>query len=227
MPPELTTMEKPKTAGFVDSTYRNANARRIAEEEAEMAKLDAAQEEGGEPQEEQSESVAMDKLIISLAEGFSHIVGNFHIKFDFDHSHEFSKKDIEEFLEKIRSYCGTGLEDLFAGEHTLEQICEKFVMLFDTMERNVTLRVKNHQKLSKLVAKIMAFPGIIEDAGLEKLASEYILFIGLQALYEDTKPPLHQIDGIKLCKERYDSLFAELGQALHCCNDAGRKCSRF
>ena len=39
MPPELTTMEKPKTAGFVDSTYRNANARRIAEEEAEMLNL--------------------------------------------------------------------------------------------------------------------------------------------------------------------------------------------
>ena len=57
MPPELTTMEKPKTAGFVDSTYRNANARRIAEEEAEMAKLDAAQEEGGEPQEEQQQKV--------------------------------------------------------------------------------------------------------------------------------------------------------------------------
>jgi len=63
MPPELTTMEKPKTAGFVDSTYRNANARRIAEEEAEMAKLDAAQEEGGEPQEEQSESVAKEQQL--------------------------------------------------------------------------------------------------------------------------------------------------------------------
>jgi hypothetical protein len=58
MPPELTTVEKPKVAGFVDSTYRNANARRIAEEEAEMAKLDAAQEEGEEQQEEQPESVA-------------------------------------------------------------------------------------------------------------------------------------------------------------------------
>ena len=58
MPPELTTMEKPKTAGFVDSNYRNANARRIAEEEAEMAKFDAAQEEGEEQQEEQPESVA-------------------------------------------------------------------------------------------------------------------------------------------------------------------------
>ena len=64
MPPELTTMEKPKTAGFVDSNYRNANARRIAEEEAEMAKFDAAQEEGGEPQEEQQqESVAKEQQV--------------------------------------------------------------------------------------------------------------------------------------------------------------------
>ena len=66
MPPELTTMEKPKTAGFVDSTYRNANARRIAEEEAEMAKFDAAQQEGGEPQEEQqeeTESVAKEQQV--------------------------------------------------------------------------------------------------------------------------------------------------------------------
>ena len=66
MPPELTTMEKPKTAGFVDSNYRNANARRIAEEEAEMAKFDAAQQEGGEPQEEQqaeSESVAKEQQV--------------------------------------------------------------------------------------------------------------------------------------------------------------------
>ena len=62
MPPELTTMEKPKTAGFVDSTYRNANARRIAEEEAEMAKFDAAQQEGGEPQEE-TESVAKEQQV--------------------------------------------------------------------------------------------------------------------------------------------------------------------
>jgi len=66
MPPELTTMEKPKTAGFVDSTYRNANARRIAEEEAEMAKFDAAQEEGAEQQEEQQaepESVAKEQQL--------------------------------------------------------------------------------------------------------------------------------------------------------------------
>ena len=61
MPPELTTMEKPKTAGFVDSTYRNANARRIAEEEAEMAKFDAAQQEGGEKQEDQAEPESVAK----------------------------------------------------------------------------------------------------------------------------------------------------------------------
>ena len=66
MPPELTTMEKPKTAGFVDKTYRNANARRIAEEEAEIAKFDEAQEEGAEQQEEQqaeSESVAKEQQL--------------------------------------------------------------------------------------------------------------------------------------------------------------------
>jgi len=58
MPPELTTVEKPKVAGFVDSTYRNANARRIAEEEAEIAKLDAPQEEG-----EEQESVAKEQQV--------------------------------------------------------------------------------------------------------------------------------------------------------------------
>tara|TARA_X000001382_G_scaffold125962_1_gene112054 strand:- start:91 stop:984 length:894 start_codon:yes stop_codon:yes gene_type:complete len=59
MPPEMTTVEKPKVAGFVDTTYRNANARRIAEEEAEIAKLDSSQEEEtNEQQEEQQESVA-------------------------------------------------------------------------------------------------------------------------------------------------------------------------
>ena len=64
MPPELTTIEKPKVAGFVDSNYRNANARRIAEEEAEMAKFDAAQQEGGEPQEqEETESVAKEQQV--------------------------------------------------------------------------------------------------------------------------------------------------------------------
>ena len=66
MPPELTTMEKPKTAGFVDKTYRNANARRIAEEEAEIAKFDEAQEENAEQQEEQqaeTESVAKEQQV--------------------------------------------------------------------------------------------------------------------------------------------------------------------
>jgi len=64
MPPELTTMEKPKVAGFVDSNYRNANARRIAEEEAEIAKFDAAQEGGDEQQEEQDqESVAKEQQV--------------------------------------------------------------------------------------------------------------------------------------------------------------------
>ena len=65
MPPELTTMEKPKVAGFVDSNYRNANARRIAEEEAEIAKFDATQAEGGEQQEEQTEpeSVAKEQQV--------------------------------------------------------------------------------------------------------------------------------------------------------------------
>ena len=64
MPPELTTMEKPKVAGFVDSNYRNAKARRIAEEEAEIAKFDAAQEGGDEQQEEQDqESVAKEQQV--------------------------------------------------------------------------------------------------------------------------------------------------------------------
>ena len=60
MSSELTTMEKPKTAGFVDKTYRNANARRIAEEEAEIAKLSEpqAEEQEGEEQQAETESVA-------------------------------------------------------------------------------------------------------------------------------------------------------------------------
>ena len=64
MPPEMTTVEKPKVAGFVDTTYRNANARRIAEEEAEIAKLDGSQEEeASEQQEEQQESVAKEQQV--------------------------------------------------------------------------------------------------------------------------------------------------------------------
>ena len=64
MPPEMTTVEKPKVAGFVDTTYRNANARRIAEEEAEIAKLDSSQEEEiNEQQEKQQESVAKEQQV--------------------------------------------------------------------------------------------------------------------------------------------------------------------
>ena len=64
MPPELTTVEKPKTAGFVDSTYRNANARRIAEEEAEIAKLSDPQAEENETEEQtESESVAKEQQV--------------------------------------------------------------------------------------------------------------------------------------------------------------------
>ena len=64
MSSELTTMEKPKTAGFVDKTYRNANARRIAEEEAEIAKLSEPQEEQeGEEQQAETESVAKEQQV--------------------------------------------------------------------------------------------------------------------------------------------------------------------
>lgn len=65
MPPELTTMEKPKVAGFVDSNYRNANARRIAEEEAEIAKLSDPQAEEEDETEEQAEpeSVAKEQQV--------------------------------------------------------------------------------------------------------------------------------------------------------------------
>ena len=64
MPPELTTMEKPKTAGFVDSNYRNANARRIAEEEAEIAKLSDPQAEENETEDQaEPESVAKEQQV--------------------------------------------------------------------------------------------------------------------------------------------------------------------
>jgi len=45
MPAEMTIMEKPKVAGFVDAKHSNANARRIAEAEAELEELDSKQEE--------------------------------------------------------------------------------------------------------------------------------------------------------------------------------------
>ena len=64
MPPELTTMEKPKVAGFVDSNYRNANARRIAEEEAEIAKLSDPQAEENETEDQaEPESVAKEQQV--------------------------------------------------------------------------------------------------------------------------------------------------------------------
>ena len=53
MPAEMTVMEKPKVAGFVDSKHSNANSRRIAEAEAELEELDSKQEEV----EEQAEPV--------------------------------------------------------------------------------------------------------------------------------------------------------------------------
>lgn len=43
--PELETMSKPKTAGFVDSNYTNANKRRIEEEQAELDELTATEEQ--------------------------------------------------------------------------------------------------------------------------------------------------------------------------------------
>ena len=52
---EMTVMEKPKVAGYVDSKYTNANERRIAEAEAELEELDSSASE--EDQEEQAEAV--------------------------------------------------------------------------------------------------------------------------------------------------------------------------
>ena len=51
--PELTIVEKPKVAGFVDSKYNNANERRIAEAEAELEELDSKDDK----EEDQSEVV--------------------------------------------------------------------------------------------------------------------------------------------------------------------------
>ena len=53
---EMTVMEKPKVAGYVDSKYTNANERRIAEAEAELEELDSsASEEDQEEQEDQED----------------------------------------------------------------------------------------------------------------------------------------------------------------------------
>ncbi len=54
---EMTVIEKPKVAGYVDSKYNNANKRRIAEAEAELEELDASDNEQEEDQEEQAEAV--------------------------------------------------------------------------------------------------------------------------------------------------------------------------
>ena len=54
--PELTTVEKPKIAGFVDSKFKNANERRIAEAEAELEEISAS-EENAEVEEEKTEAV--------------------------------------------------------------------------------------------------------------------------------------------------------------------------
>jgi len=57
--PELTTMEKPKTAGFVDRGYNHAKKQKQMEaEEAEIARLEA--EARGEEVEEQQESSSED-----------------------------------------------------------------------------------------------------------------------------------------------------------------------
>ena len=42
---EMTVMEKPKVAGYVDAKYNNANERRIAEAEAELEELDSTEEQ--------------------------------------------------------------------------------------------------------------------------------------------------------------------------------------
>ena len=57
--PELTTMEKPKVAGFVDRGYNHAKKQKQMEaEEAEIARLEA--EARGEEVEEQQESSSED-----------------------------------------------------------------------------------------------------------------------------------------------------------------------
>jgi len=54
MPAEMTVIEKPKVAGFVDTKYTNANARRIAEAEAELEEITS---KGAEEETEQKETV--------------------------------------------------------------------------------------------------------------------------------------------------------------------------
>ena len=45
---ELQTMEKPKTAGFVDPNFSNANKRRIQEQEEELKDLMGEQSDDSE-----------------------------------------------------------------------------------------------------------------------------------------------------------------------------------
>lgn len=60
--PELETVSKPKTAGFVDSKHNNANKRRIEEEQAEIDKLTAAPEEEEATAEEPVEAKKEENL---------------------------------------------------------------------------------------------------------------------------------------------------------------------
>jgi len=53
---EMTVMEKPKIAGYVDAKYNNANKRRIAEAEAELEELSSSEEEGEQQVEEAVEA---------------------------------------------------------------------------------------------------------------------------------------------------------------------------
>lgn len=55
--PELTTIEKPNVAGFVDSKYNNANKRRIAETEAELEEIEVKENASEEEKEEQNKTV--------------------------------------------------------------------------------------------------------------------------------------------------------------------------
>ena len=59
--PELETVSKPKTSGFVDSNYTNANKRRIEEEQAEIDELTATEEQTEEPVEDKVETKASEE----------------------------------------------------------------------------------------------------------------------------------------------------------------------
>ena len=61
--PELTTMEKPKTAGFVDSKHSNANRRRAEKEEKEIEELLNSRKEQTEEVEEVEEKAEATKEV--------------------------------------------------------------------------------------------------------------------------------------------------------------------